>query len=69
MSNLSMDCVENLPKALVGVHLLRWIATYPVDKGVTYQWSGDRDKEKNYLDHSKNIPANKSRALGLWSKQ
>ena len=26
------DCVENLPKALVGVHLLRWIATYPVDK-------------------------------------
>ena len=24
--------MENLPKALVGVHLLRWIATYPVDK-------------------------------------
>ena len=23
---------ENLAKALVGVHLLRWIATYPVDK-------------------------------------
>ena len=24
--------MENLPKALVRVHLLRWIATYPVDK-------------------------------------
>ena len=24
--------MENLPKALVGVHLLRWIVTYPVDK-------------------------------------
>ena len=24
--------MENLPKALVGVHLLRWITTYPVDK-------------------------------------
>ena len=24
--------MENLPKALVGVHLLHWIATYPVDK-------------------------------------
>ena len=24
--------MENLPKASVGVHLLRWIATYPVDK-------------------------------------
>ena len=22
----------NLPEALVGVHLLHWIATYPVDK-------------------------------------
>ena len=32
MSNLRMDCVENLPEALVGAHLLRWIATYPVDK-------------------------------------
>ena len=33
MSNLLVwDCVENLPKALVGVHLLRWIATYPLDK-------------------------------------
>ena len=27
-----LDCVENLPKALVGVHSLSWIATYPVDK-------------------------------------
>ena len=26
------DCEENLSKALVGVHLLRWIVTYPVDK-------------------------------------
>ena len=26
--------MENLPKALVGVHLLRWIATYPVDKAI-----------------------------------
>ena len=26
------DCVENLPKALVGAHLLLWIVTYPVDK-------------------------------------
>ena len=26
------DCVGNLAKALVEVHLLRWIATYPVDK-------------------------------------
>ena len=24
--------MENLPKALVGVHLLHWIETYPVDK-------------------------------------
>ena len=24
--------MENLPKALIGVDLLRWIATYPVDK-------------------------------------
>ena len=32
MSNLVWDCVENLPKALVGVHLLRWIVTYPVNK-------------------------------------
>ena len=35
MSNLRMGlcgCVENLPKALVGVDLLRWIVTYPVDK-------------------------------------
>ena len=33
MSNLSMGpCVENLPKASVGVQLLHWIATYPVDK-------------------------------------
>ena len=24
--------MENLPEALVGVHLLRWIVTYPVDK-------------------------------------
>ena len=24
--------MENLPKALVGVHLLRWIVTYPEDK-------------------------------------
>ena len=24
--------MENLPKALVEVHLLRWIVTYPVDK-------------------------------------
>ena len=24
--------MENFAKALVGVHLLRWIATYPVDK-------------------------------------
>ena len=26
------DCEENLSKALVGVHLLRWIVTYPLDK-------------------------------------
>ena len=25
-------CVENLSKALFGVHLHRWIATYPMDK-------------------------------------
>ena len=31
MSNL-WDRVENLPKPLVGVHLLRWLGTYPVDK-------------------------------------
>ena len=24
--------MENLPKALVGLYLLRWIATYPPDK-------------------------------------
>ena len=24
--------MENLPEALFGVHLLRWIVTYPVDK-------------------------------------
>ena len=24
--------MENLPKGLVGVHLLRWLVTYPVDK-------------------------------------
>ena len=24
--------MENLPKALFGVHLFRWIVTYPVDK-------------------------------------
>ena len=24
--------METLPEALVGVHLLRWIATYPADK-------------------------------------
>ena len=24
--------MENLPEALVGVHLLGWIVTYPVDK-------------------------------------
>ena len=24
--------MENLPKALVGAHLLCWIATYPLDK-------------------------------------
>ena len=33
MSNLTKwDYVENLTKALVGVHLLRRIAAYPVDK-------------------------------------
>ena len=32
MPNKVWDCVENLPKALVEVHLLRWIVTYPVDK-------------------------------------
>ena len=32
MSNLVWDCVKNLPNALFRVHLLRWIATYPLDK-------------------------------------
>ena len=32
MSNLSIGLSGKLAKALVGVHLLRWIATYPVDK-------------------------------------
>ena len=60
MSNLSMGLCGKL-----GVHLLCWIATYPVDKVVTYQRSGDRGyRKKKYLDHSKNIPANKSQALG-----
>ena len=32
MSNLIMGLCGKLAKALVGVHLLHWIATYPVDK-------------------------------------
>ena len=33
MSNLSLGlCGTDLPKALVEVHLLPWIATYPLDK-------------------------------------
>ena len=32
MSNLSMGLCGKLAKALVGVHLLLWMATYPLDK-------------------------------------
>ena len=34
MSNLSIGLCGKLAKALVGVHLICWIATYPVDKVV-----------------------------------
>ena len=32
MSNLRMKLCGDLVKAFVGVHLLSWIVTYPVDK-------------------------------------
>ena len=32
MSNLVRDCVENFPETFSGVHLHRWIVTYPADK-------------------------------------
>ena len=35
MSNLSMGSCGKLAKALVGVYLLHWIATYPVEKVIS----------------------------------
>ena len=45
MSDLSMGLCENLLEALFGIHLHRWIVTYPLDKyilfdGFTYNTHG-----------------------------
>ena len=45
--------MENLPKALIGVYLLRWIATYPVDKVIRSlnNWDLDFLKMLEYSNH------------------
>ena len=35
--------MKNLPKAFVGVHFIRWIATYPLDKVIRSLNNWDQD--------------------------